>query len=164
MILLLSVSIISCKDNSSWMVTPASVPFNTGKTGEVANIYIKINKEQHYSLSIKFYYNENTVEESRRVANILGAYPIKESGKWVQRGMLATFRVCVSKEPGNEIILYKDIKNPVTNAGSACRIADLAEIKLEKGKYIIKVDYVSGSKEYSSLPAAITFSKAYHGK
>ena len=156
-------------------IPPFSVPFDTKKIGETYNFTANVTEQLNYAISLEFYIitpnkwshffdKKQDPEESRKLYETLGGARVTESGKWVEPGVPAKFRVQIINANSKEVLLDKLVDHPESGAFAYGRYATLATQNMPKGLYNIRIEYLEGAPELAPLHTEISFARAHHGK
>lgn len=159
--------LVSRAEDSSIKTPPFSEPFDLSHVGRTIDLKINIQEAGTYSLNIIFYIRRpnkysylldapETPAEAIKLSKILGSY--------AETSVPAAFSVRVFRERDNQYILNESTAHLDTNATYMGRYAQIFQVRLDQGRYDIKLEYTQGDPALFGLPAKISLGKSHHGK
>jgi len=153
---------------------PIELPFHPNKVGGAYAFNADVTEQLTYSVDIRFYiarpnkyshfFDKDSPEDAKRLADILGGPRNVAMGEWVEPGVPAKFRVQIIQKTDNKPVLDELVDHPKTSATYAGRYTTLASKNLPIGAYTIRIEYLDGAPELAPLHARILFARAHHGK
>ncbi len=153
---------------------PVPIPFQPSKVGEVYTFQVNVVEQLTYAVLVYFYltlpnkwshfFDNESPEDEKRLAAMLGGTRKAESGEWVEPGVPAKFRVQIMQSRNQKIVLDELVEQPKTGSSYMGRYATLTTKNLPPDLYTIRVEYVAGAPELAPLHAKILFARAHHGK
>lgn len=153
---------------------PLKATFNFKNIGSEKDIEIEIHDRSEYSIFMNFLLREPShfsrlldrysTEDATHIGNILGAPRKNDSGQWIETGAPIKLIIKIYEQNNRREILSTTTEQPKTTPTYMGRTAELLRLHLEPGLYIIKIKYLNGSQELSSLKCNLIVSRSHHNK
>ncbi|MEY4765196.1 MAG: hypothetical protein RI907_1869 [Pseudomonadota bacterium] len=110
------------------------------------------------------WFDRESADEARRLHALLGGATKAEDGSWHEAGVPGTFRVRVTDARTGTALIDQTATRPGTQAVYMGRTAQLTELPLAAGTYLIQVEALNAGAELAPLHTFVSFSPSHHGK
>jgi hypothetical protein len=160
---------------SDFKKPPFRQAFDLSEVGKITELKVEVNEKRKYSLDVVFYVRrpnkyfgfldkQESIAEDAKLRNILGAAKLIAPGQWIEPGIPAKFHTRIFKESNNNELLNGNVKKITPGPTYMGYRAEIFEILLEPGRYVIKIEYIHGDPQLYQIPADFLLEKSYYGK